>query len=599
MKGQVARLLAKYVFVLLSPVLILSVLGYTAVLASRQQARLEMIRIAESDLRELESRVNRILAETAATALAFGSAAPALSMLEERLGSTEVDLEGLQELSLVRDIVSRSAHAREDVQSIYIYLEDLGQVLTSEFGIVRVGQMPDRSWLTEYHRRPTSIVRWVAPRQATLAGQNGPRQPVLSVFQRLFVLDAQELRGVVVLNISEAVLKDQLHSQGVSAGTRYLIADGSGEVILTNVANPREQTQLLDYEEGPIRHGRMGPDDFFINSYSSGETNWRYILAIPEHDFLAPVSRMARTSAIIVTIAVLSGTILAGVMTHRGYRYIREILEVIEKSESDETLPELRDHSTDGFNYLTYHILRAFVERRLYHLQLSERSYREKTLELLALQSQMNPHFLFNALDAINWQIIRETHGAGTASNMLSSLGAILQYALRSPTSFVPLEQDIDNARRYAQLQSLRYHCEYKLEVCLPGELSRAATVPMTTQPLVENSIVHGFRNRSQGHIKLTAEDSGGNLRLTIEDDGCGAEQGIAERVRAQALDATLSWDEHIGIANTVRRLKLAFGVSVDFRVGRSSLGGFKLSLEVPMRFTDRVESDVNREARM
>ncbi len=585
MKRSVARLAAKYLFILLSPVLILTVLGYVAVFTSRDYAREQLVQVAQRSLAGLEAAMDRLVAEARATAVAFGTAAPVLRSLGERMNPAEIDLEGLQELAIIRDIVNRSAHARDEVQSIYIYLEEPAQVLTTEFGVIPIEGMPDRSWIPHYRAATTDRLSWIVRRQSTLLGESGPRETVLSVFQRLFVIDSRDVRGAVVLNIREEALKKQLSRGTIPAGMRYIVLDQDDRMVLSNIENTElvaSVTGQLDERNFEIPHEQRV---YTVNSRVSQKNGWYYIFVAPNEEFFAPVSRMARTSLTIVSVAVAVGLLLALVMARRSYRHIREVADVVERAREDRDLPSLQGHSTKGFGYLTYHVLRAFVERQFYRLQLSERTYREKALELLALQSQMNPHFLFNTLEAVNWQILRETGKPGPANEMITSLADVLKYSLRSPSSLVTISEDVENARRYAEIQSLRYRRSYELRVEASDGCLSALTVPMTFQPLVENAIVHGMGGRDSGIIQIAVVRGGDTIRIRVDDNGTGVGRGELNRIRSELAEATPDRHDHIGIANTARRIELAMETSVEPNIGRSDLGGFFVELWIPARF--------------
>lgn len=585
MKRSIARLAAKYLFILLSPVLILTVLGYVAVFTSRDYAREQLVQVAQRSLAGLEAAVDRLVAEARATAVAFGTAAPVLRSLRERMNPAEIDLEGLQELAIIRDIVNRSAHARAEVQSMYIYLEEPGQVLTTEFGVIPLEELPDGSWIEHYRTTSPDLLSWIVRRESTLLGEDGPSETVLSVFQRLFVVDSRDVRGAVVLNIREATLRKQIADGTIQAETRYIVLDQDEELVLSNIEDAglvASVTDRLEERNFEISHGELV---YTVNSRRSHKNGWHYISVAPNEEFFAPVSRMARASLTIVSVAVAVGLLLALVMARRSYRHIREVADVVERSREDRDLPSLQGHSTKGFGYLTYHVLRAFVERQFYRLQLSERSYREKTLELLALQSQMNPHFLFNTLEAVNWQILRETGKPGPANEMITSLADVLKYSLRSPSSFVTMREDIENARRYAEIQSLRYRRSYELRVDACEDCLSALTVPMTFQPLVENAIVHGMGGRDSGIIRITAMQRGDTIGIRVDDNGVGVGQVELERIRFELAEAAPDRHDHIGIANTARRLELAMETTIEPIIGRSDLGGFSVELSIPARF--------------
>lgn len=587
MRRSFFALLAKSLAFFVTPVLILGILGYASVFISRRYAAEQVAQLAATTLYQIERVSQQLIREARATAIAFGTAAPVLQALRARLGDEDVDLAALRELELIRNLVSTSAHARDHLRSIYIYLEDFDAVLTTDYGTRSLEAMSDRSWLQQYRAQSPRMITWAARRDYQVLSARVAAESVISVYQRFYTFATEGLEGVVVLNVREDAILDLIEEASLSRRQRSAVFDEAGRLITTNV----EDEQAVDLlRETPITRAqptRFGGDDYVISSSLSAETGWKYVMMTPRSLFYAPVIGMVRISAAIVTIAVVLGLVIVAILARRSYGFIREIVDVIERSESGQSLPSFQDHPTSGFGYITYHVLRAFVERQYYQLQLSERAYREKTLELLALQSQMNPHFLFNTLEAVNWQILSETGTPGPANEMIESLAQIMKYALRPPTRLVPLAAELENVRNYVRIQSLRQQSEYVFHADVPNELMHAAMVPMTLQPLVENSILHGFKGRRAGRVVLRAMEVNDRLRVMVEDDGRGISGDELEQLRAELARPSENSGTHLGLVQTAHRLRLAFEADVSVRLGRSALSGLVVEIEMPLQLLD------------
>ena len=584
MPRSLVTLLAKYVFILFLPVLILAILGYVSVFVSRNYAAEQTRRLARTSLYAAERVSQQLFDEAQATAIALGTAGPVLRALERQLGADERDLAGLQELELVRNLINTSAHARPHIQSIFVYLEKFDAVLTTNDEIQNVADMPDRSWLAVYEARPLESDAWASRRLSTPLGPGGPKEPVVSVYQRLFTLGAGEIPGVVVLNIRESSVQDQIRAAALTPSQRFVVFDGTGELLVSDLGDEELLTRVREAVRRGAASLSRGDTEYMMSTMVAPKTEWSYVTLAPSEVLFAPVARMARLNFSIVTLAVVAGLIIVGLMARRSARYIREVFDVIERAEAGLEMPAIHGHPTRGFGYITYHVLRAFVERQYYQLQLSERIYRNKALELLALQSQMNPHFLFNTLKAVNWQILSETGKPGPANEMIGSLAAIMKYALRSPTRFVPLRDEVENIENYVRIQSLRQQTGYELKVEIRDRLANAAMVPMTLQPLVENCIVHGFRGRRKGTIRISAIELGESLRLRVEDDGHGLAHSRLEELRRELESRDEAQGDHVGLVNTVRRVRLAFDAPVPVRVEPLAAGGLLVELELPVR---------------
>ncbi len=190
--------------------------------------------------------------------------------------------------------------------------------------------------------------------------------------------------------------------------------------------------------------------------------------------------------------------------------------------------------------------------------------------ELRALQSQINPHFLFNALNTLYGVIPRE---ASDARQTVLNLGDIFRYFLQSEETFIPLSKELEIVKAYLEIERLRLgsRLETHLEVDEP-----ALSVPipiLSIQPLVENAIKHGISARAgAGRLYLRAAADGGKVRVTVRDTGGGmvAPNGIREK------------GSGVGLANVRRRLQLCFGPETDLEI-QSSQDGTRVEFAVPL----------------
>ncbi len=174
--------------------------------------------------------------------------------------------------------------------------------------------------------------------------------------------------------------------------------------------------------------------------------------------------------------------------------------------------------------------------------------------ELRALQSQINPHFLFNALNTLYGTIPREAAGA---RHMVLSLAEIFRYFLQSDRTFVPLAQEMEIVRAYLEVEQLRLGDRLSVEMHI-DEAARHVPIPvLSVQPLVENAIRHGVAPMAEpGYVHIHAGLAGGKLRIQVENSGWGA--------------APESAGAGVGLQNVRRRLEICYGPSADLRLERA-----------------------------
>lgn len=207
-------------------------------------------------------------------------------------------------------------------------------------------------------------------------------------------------------------------------------------------------------------------------------------------------------------------------------------------------------------------ILAAHISEQVDRYRESEMRRLVSQAELRALQAQINPHFLFNALNTLYGIIPRDASGA---RRTVLNLADIFRYFLSSEKTFIPLEDELRIVRAYLEIEQLRLGEKLHAEI-VTDEADRSRLIPvLSIQPLVENAVKHGVaKRRDGGRVRVVIRRNDGNLVISVEDDGPGF---------ARSGDTDKDAHAGIGLDNVARRLKLCFGPDADLRVEESSSG--------------------------
>jgi two-component system LytT family sensor kinase len=219
-------------------------------------------------------------------------------------------------------------------------------------------------------------------------------------------------------------------------------------------------------------------------------------------------------------------------------------------------------------------LVAAAVRARRWAAAAREREGRELRLEaelaaarLEALRSQLEPHFLFNALNTVAI-LMREDVDA--AERVLLSLSALLRRALEAANEReVPLRDEVSFLEAYLAIERTRFGERLRSSIEVEPQLMDARVPVLVLQPLVENAVRHGLADRVDGEIRVTAARHGDRLRLTVSDNGRGLDAPPAER---------------IGLANTRSRLELLYGEGQSVELSTPGHGGFSVTLSIPFR---------------
>lgn len=257
----------------------------------------------------------------------------------------------------------------------------------------------------------------------------------------------------------------------------------------------------------------------------------------------------------------------------------------------------LRGVSGIFLGFIHYSGLVLWAELEIYRRQIEAASVRSAQLEtdlvqaqLHALKMQLQPHFLFNALNSISALLYEDIH---SADEMIARLGDFLRMTLENPsTQFVPLQQELDLLQCYVDIEMLRFPRRLHVEMQIESGLQDAEVPNLLLQPLVENAVKYGvLQHASGGRIVITARRLPSNpaiLEITVRDNGPGMQPDEARRSNGGRLTKKSS----IGIHTTHERLGKLYGEgnSADggyqFSTYNAPEGGFVVHIELPLRFT-------------
>jgi two-component sensor histidine kinase len=213
----------------------------------------------------------------------------------------------------------------------------------------------------------------------------------------------------------------------------------------------------------------------------------------------------------------------------------------------------------------------AFNQAANYSRKYRDREFRLQQAELEALKTQLNPHFLFNTLNAISALVYTSPPDA---TKTISQLSDLLRLTLHNDKAQeVTLKEELDFLRKYLQIQQTLLQERLEIEWRIEPETLDALVPNMILQPLVENSIRHGIAPKEEGgRIEIFSHRFGDQLLIEIKDDGLGAENDEAKTGGG------------IGLINTKARLKHLYGEAQNFEIDSPETGGWRVSITLPFR---------------
>lgn len=221
--------------------------------------------------------------------------------------------------------------------------------------------------------------------------------------------------------------------------------------------------------------------------------------------------------------------------------------------------------------------------KRLIDKNTAQEKQRRRT-ELELLQAQINPHFLYNTLDTIIWLI--ESGEISEAVTMVSSLSNYFRFSLSRGQNIITLAEEEQHIRSYLEIQQMRYRDLMEYEIDIADELKNFILPKLTLQPLVENALYHGIKNRRRkGFIHVTGRVQNELMILEVADDGAGMTEERLIEMRASLVDGKR---EGFGLRTVHQRIQILFGVEYGLAVESTPDVGTRVIVTIPMLSTDK-----------
>lgn len=406
-----------------------------------------------------------------------------------------------------------------------------------------------------------------APEQVTVS-ENGAQESILSLFRMIrSVNDIWTPIGVQQISLKTELIQSVIDKSNVTQkGIIYLVNDRGELISLSHGQHGRELFGELS-SAGALPASSTGRDwsqetllgkTYWVNLSRPEKTDWTLVALLPESEV---VGQSGQISALILvfTIAAVVFIFLISFFVAKYYTRRLNVLKDRMKDVQSGTLdiPET-DFGRDeiGTLFQSFHYMTGEVKRLLDEQYRSGKAI--KAEQLNALRAQINPHFLYNILDMINWTAL--DNNTPRIAEMVQSLARFYRLSLNKGKQIVTIETELLHAAEYVKIENYHFDNTIRLVLDVPDEIRKLSCLSILLQPLVENSIMHGIdENGSKDGCTITvsARRADRDVILTVSDDGIGM---TPEQV-GQIFSGCSSSSAHgYGVRNIDERIKLLYG---------------------------------------
>lgn len=391
----------------------------------------------------------------------------------------------------------------------------------------------------------------------------------------------------IVVNIREEGFR-KLVQGDTAAGAASFLLNAGGEAVYA-VKDPLVRKAV----DAGILNGMMnrpkGNQSFeldgkayLLNYAHLGIADWTMTSIQSQAGVLKDMVYIKWLIAGIALAAIAVTTLISGAFTRYLLKPLQVLLKVMKRVENNDLSARFESASRDELGQVGLRFNRMLEQIVVLIEEVTEAQSHKRSAEIKALSAQMDPHFLYNTLNTIYWKL--NLKQIGPSQKMVLALSRLFQLGLNKGKEITTLRNELEHVRQYLELQSSCYEGLFHYDIQVHEQVNKQdpGSVPVPRiilQPLVENSILHGFRDQEEGGvIGIEIAGDGDRLLIAVRDNGCGMEE---EEV--QALFGPEP-EKGYAVSNLIRRLQLYYGDSAVFVVNSEPERGTEIRMSLPMK---------------
>lgn len=392
--------------------------------------------------------------------------------------------------------------------------------------------------------------------------------------------------GYIVVDIDCVLLEETFLFASYKSDDMAMIVQQNGNILFNFPKTAGMDSVLRDYPElltetECIIDGKVFGAEMLIVSDTIDYTGWRIIRLIPissiTKDTQSIASLMVKIAAIFLGVSLLISLGISSILT----RPVKRLAQAFQQAENGDMDVRVHIQSRDemgmlgnAFNSMMYKINHYFNSEL-------EMQKKKSDMELEVLESQINPHFLYNTLDSIRWLAVLQN--VDNIARMTAALISLLRYNLSKEGPIVSLKQEIESVEAYMLVQQYRYGTGLELRRDLVEETLEMEMPRFLLQPLVENCILHAYGQMDEiGVICIESEVRDGQLIIRVIDEGCG--MGADNDFETRSHAAKGSRFKNIGITNIRERIRLYYGEGFGLKYRPAAGGGTIAEINLPVK---------------
>lgn len=399
--------------------------------------------------------------------------------------------------------------------------------------------------------------------------------------------NGNSMLGVLLVDMNYSSIEQLLEKANTDTSGEYVyLMAPDGEIIYHPKQNlihmglyEENNTEAAGYEDTTVKENFQG-EKRLVTVKTISYTGWKLISVVPMKSFSMGMTGMRNLVVLLVALTVLTVVILNQMVSARISKPLRRLNDSVKEWEAGNMNPDIYIGGSMEVEHLGKTLRSTVAQIRQLMDDIVVEQEEKRKSELDALQSQINPHFLYNTLDSIVWMITGERYD--DAVFMITQLASLFRISLSKGKTVIKIEDEVKHARNYMNIQKIRYKNSFEVDFQIEEDILDGCIVKLVLQPLLENAIYYGMEFMDgEGEIHVRGYRKDKDVYLEVEDNGLG----MPEEEAAELLNGKERPHKHgsgVGLVNVHSRLKLRFGEAYGLVIHSCPDEGMMVQIHIP-----------------
>lgn len=406
-------------------------------------------------------------------------------------------------------------------------------------------------------------------------------------FERyIYRFEDQKAVGKIQVNVSFSFMDHISQNLKSNEGEHILLLDSNGTALYNpdDIKLSEKFSRQLAEQAEQRTYAIEKENYYFLQPIMDGQLT--ILKMVPKEVMLVGAVHIGRSGIVILIVSMILTAFLSVLVSNQVAKPIVSLTKAMERVEETDFRVVMKEERTDEIGIL-YRKYKEMIDRIR---ELIEKNYKReletRDAQFLALQAQINPHFLYNTLQVIRGMAIK--NGAGDIDIMTQKLALMFRYITNKQGDLVPIREEVAHLKNYLYIQQVRFGEKISVQLFV-DESSDETLIPLLSiQPIIENCFKHGFETQvEKGIIKIEIQEIFDEIEITIEDNGAGMSEERLQEVRKKLEREGFSEQRSIGLKNVDARIKLYFGKEYGIELDSRTSEYTKVTIRIPSKQKD------------